>query len=51
MDTPAPINKRAMVGPNLLVMLRGPQMVATGQSVPDDTIKTHIYLSIVTVTT
>lgn len=39
-DTPMPINKWTMVGPNLLVMPRGPQMVATGQTILDDTLRT-----------
>ena len=50
-DTPMPLNKWAMVGPNLLVMLRGRQMVIVGESVLDDTIKTQIYLSIATIAT
>ena len=50
-DTPAPVNKRAMVGPNLLVMPRGPQMVSAGQSVPDASIRTDMFSSIATVVT
>jgi hypothetical protein len=50
-DTPAPVNKRAMVGPNLLVMPRGPQMVSAGQSVPDASIRTEMFSSIATVVT
>ena len=41
-----PVNKWEMVGPNLLVMPRGPQMTSVGLSVPNDTVKTQIYSSI-----
>ena len=46
-----PVNKWAMVGPNLMVMPRGAQMVDVGQHVPDETLRTHLYSSITTVAT
>ena len=50
-DTPAPVNKWEMVGPNLLVMPRGPQMVTAGERVPDASIRTQMFSSIAIVVT
>jgi hypothetical protein len=41
-----PIDKRAMVGPNLLFMPRGPQMTIAGLTVPDDIVRNQILSSI-----
>ena len=50
-DTPGPVNKREMVGPNLLVMPRGPQMVTACESPLDASIRTQMFSSIATVAT